>query len=85
MITQNGMNRIRATVAKELPAFQWKRFRKTYATILAEAGNDGIVVSRLLRHSLGGKAASIAQRHYVGQDLRRLREVVDGALEIPIA
>jgi hypothetical protein len=46
---------------KALPDFQRKRFRKTYATILAAAGNDIVVVSRLLRHSASGK--NMAIRH----------------------
>ena len=42
-------------LTQHLPSFQWKRFRKTYATILERAGNDVVVISRLLRQSAGGK------------------------------
>jgi hypothetical protein len=57
----------------------WKRFRKTYATIVAAAGNDIVMVSRLLRHSAGGKNVSIAQRHYLGRSDNLLRAAVDEA------
>ena len=55
----------------------WKRFRKSYATILGQAGNDVVVVSRLLRQSAGGKNVTVAQRHYIGKSQRYLRQVVD--------
>jgi hypothetical protein len=62
-----------------MPGFQWKRFRKSYATILTIAGNDDVSVSRLLRHSAGGKNVSIAAKHYIGRSDRFLRDVVDEA------
>jgi hypothetical protein len=62
-----------------VPNFTWKRFRKTFATILHDAGNEDIVVSRLLRHSAGGKNVSVAQRHYVGRSGALLRTAVDEA------
>ena len=37
------------------------------------------MVSRLLRHSAGGKNISIAQRHYVGSSDALLRDAVDEA------
>lgn len=70
----------RATVQEKLPKFQWKRFRKTYATILERAGNDVVTVSRLLRQSAGGKNVTMAQRHYIGKSQKILRQVVDDAL-----
>jgi integrase len=78
-ITDDALARMRRTVQAELPGFAWKRFRKSYATILSDAGNDVVAVSRLLRHSAGGKNVSIAQRHYVGRSGALLRDVVDEA------
>ena len=66
-------------LTQHLPSFQWKRFRKTYATILERAGNDVVVISRLLRQSAGGKNVTMAQRHYIGKSLMHLREIVDEA------
>lgn len=68
-----------------MPGFTWRPCRKAYATILGEAGNDVIIVSRLLRHALGGKNMSMAQRHYVGQDVKRLRGIVDAAFQGVVA
>ncbi len=78
-ITDDALARMRRTVQAALPGFAWKRFRKSYATILSDAGNDVVAVSRLLRHSAGGKNVSIAQRHYVGRSGALLRDVVDEA------
>ena len=73
------LQRALRALKKDIPGFQWKRFRKSYATILGEAGNDVLVVSRLLRHSAGGKNATIAQRHYIGRSQEHLRDLVDEA------
>ena len=51
---------------------EWKRFRKTFATILEQAGNDVVVVE-----SAGGKNVTMAQRHYIGKSQKYLRQVVD--------
>lgn len=43
-----------------------------------------MTISRLLRHSLGGKNVSIAARHYVSHEVKRLRGIVDLAFaEVP--
>jgi hypothetical protein len=63
---------------EHIPGFQWKRFRKTFATIMA-AGNDDMMVSRLLRHSAGGVSSSMASKHYVGRSHALLRTAVDEA------
>jgi integrase len=73
------LSRARESIQKHHPEFQWKRFRKTFATIIAQAGNDDMMVNRLMRHSAGGKTTSIAQRHYVGKSLVHLRTAVDEA------
>ena len=80
-ITPTSMDRARRSISRFVGGFTWKRFRKTYATTLAAAGHDGMTVSRLLRHSLGGKNVSTAQRHYVGQEIKRLRAIVDEAFD----
>lgn len=80
-ITEGALSRALRSIAKHVPGFTWKRWRKTFATTLAEAGHDGMTVSRLLRHSLGGRNVSVAQRHYVGQEIKRLRETVDAAFQ----
>jgi integrase len=72
------LHRARESLQKQIPGFRWKRFRKTFATIVA-AGNDDMMVSRLLRHSAGGKNISIAHKHYVGKSHALLRAVVDEA------
>jgi integrase len=79
--TVGVQQRWRQNLQEFLPWFQWKRFRKTYSTILHEHGVDDIIVSRLLRHSAGGKSISIAQRHYVGRNDLFLRTIVDEAFE----
>jgi len=79
--TMGAQSRARRTVQNRLPDFQWKRFRKSYATILQEHGNDDVIVSRLLRHSAGGKNISVAQRHYIGRNDRFLRSIVDEAFD----
>jgi hypothetical protein len=43
--------------------------------------NDDVTVSRLLRHSAGGKNMSIAAKHYLGRSDLYLRTVVDEAFE----
>lgn len=48
---------------------------------LAAARNDIVMISRLLRHSAGGKNVSIAQRHYLGRSDNLLRAAVDEAFE----
>jgi hypothetical protein len=62
----------------------WKRFRKTFATMLERAGNDVVVVSRLLRQSAGGKNVTMAQRHYIGKSQAYLRDVVDDGLRFDL-
>jgi integrase len=78
-LTPESLARMRRTLQRVLPEFTWKRFRKTYATIISAAGNDDMMVNRLLRHSAGGKNTSIAQRHYVGKIDNLLRAAVDEA------
>jgi integrase len=78
-ITKCSLARSRNTLRRAVPNFTWKRFRKTFATILHDAGNETIIVSRLLRHSAGGKNVSVAQRHYVGRSGALLRTAVDEA------
>jgi site-specific recombinase XerD len=80
-LTDKSLARMRRTLQRVLPEFTWKRFRKTYATILSAAGNDDMMVYRLLRHSAGGKNVSVAQRHYVGRIDNLLRAAVDEAFE----
>ena len=80
-VSDGILHRGRESLQKQFPGFQWKRFRKTFATILAEAGNDIVMISRLLRHSAGGKNISIAQRHYLGRSDNLLRAAVDEAFE----
>lgn len=76
------LDRARRTVQEAVgEAFQWKRFRKTFATVLERAGNDVVVVSRLLRQSAGGKNVTMAQRHYIGKSQAYLLRVVDDAVE----
>lgn len=77
--TPDSRARMRKTLQDAMPAFMWKRFRKSYATILEHGGNDVVTTSRLLRHSAGGKNTSIAQRHYIGKSHHFLREAVDDA------
>jgi integrase len=74
------LDRSRRTVQDVFPGFQWKRFRKTYATMLEQDGSDVVVVSRLLRQSAGGKNVTMAQRHYIGRSHAWLRQVVDEGL-----
>lgn len=79
--TRYALDRARRLDQKTVdPGFQWKRFRTTYATLLGLAGNDVVVISRLLRQSAGGKNVTIAQRHYIGRSQTYLRDVVDEAL-----
>ncbi len=78
-VTPNSLARMLRTIQKQMPGFTWKRWRKTYATILAEAGNDVSVISRLLRHSAGGRNMSVAERHYMGRSDALLRDIVDEA------
>jgi hypothetical protein len=70
---------MRRTVQAEIPGFAWKRFCKSYATILSDAGNDVVAVSPQRWHSAGGKNVSIAQPHSVGRSGALLRDVVDEA------
>lgn len=74
------LHRARESIQRQLPGFTWKRFRKTFATIVS-ARNDDMMVNRLLRHSAGGKNTSMAQRHYVGRSTELLRTAVDEAFE----
>ena len=83
-LTRDALASSRRALAKHMPEFRWRRFRKTFATILTESGTDSIVVSRLLRHSAGGRSGTMAGKHYVGQSLRFLRSVVDAAFA-PVA
>lgn len=78
-MTERSMDRARKSVAKQMDGFTWRRFRRTFASMLAESGNDLMIVSRLLRHSLGGKNISVAQKNYIGHEIKRLRDVVDAA------
>lgn len=78
-LSMTALSRGRKSLSNRLPGFTWKRFRKTYATILAESGVDSIVVSRLLRHSAGGRSGTMAGKHYVGQSILFLRSIVDSA------
>ena len=84
-LTRDALASARRALAKQVPEFRWRRFRKTYATILSESGADSIVVSRLLRHSAGGRSGTMAGKHCVGQSLRFLRTVVDAAFAPVVA
>ena len=77
--TKAAQSRARRSLQNQLPGFTWKRFRKTFATLLTENGNDVVIVSRLLRQSAGGKNVSVAQRHYIGKSDHYLRDTVDEA------
>jgi site-specific recombinase XerD len=78
-LTPDSLGTMRDTLSRAMDGFQWKRFRKSYATILTTSGVEGMTVSRLLRHSAGGKNTSIAAKHYIGRSDRYLRDVVDEA------
>lgn len=77
--TPGVQSKARTNLQKSMPSFQWKRFRKTFATMLEQEGNDVVLVSRLLRQSAGGKNVTVAQRHYIGKSHAYLRRVVDDA------
>jgi hypothetical protein len=79
-VTPTMLSRARESIQKQIPGFQWKRLRKTFATVVA-AGNDDMMVSRLLRHSAGGTNSSMASKHYVGKSHALLRAAVDEAFE----
>jgi hypothetical protein len=79
-----SLQRARTSLQKRLPGFMWKRFRKTFATMLERSGNDVVVVSRLLRQSAGGKNVTMAQRHYIGKSQAYLRDVVDDAFRLDL-
>jgi hypothetical protein len=79
-VTMTTLSRARESLQKRIPDFTWKRFRKTFATIVA-AGNDDMMVSRLLRHSAGGTSSAMASKHYVGKSHALLRAAVDEAFE----
>jgi hypothetical protein len=79
-VTDGVFSRARESIQKKIPDFTWKRFRKTFATIVA-AGNDDMVVDRLLRHAAGGTRSSMASKHYVGRNMALLRAAVDEAFE----
>jgi AAA domain/Domain of unknown function (DUF3854) len=55
-VTPTMLSRARESIQKKIQGFTWKRFRKTFATIVA-AGNDDMMVSRLLSHSPGERTA----------------------------
>ena len=84
-VTNCVLQRSRESFRKRMTGFQWKRFRKTYATALQRAGNDVVIVSRLLRQSAGGKNSTVAERHYIGKSEVHLRDIVDEAFDVALA
>ena len=76
-VTPNVLSRSRASLKKSMPEFTWKKFRKTFASMTADAGNDIGVIRSLLRHSSGGNAGTVAERNYIGRSREMLRNVVD--------
>ena len=80
-ISQNQMASLGKKIASQFSGFAWRRFRKTYSTLLQTAGVDSLIIDRLLGHSSRSSAIRVSARHYIGKEYGFYRSLVDKALE----
>jgi len=77
----NQMNSLAKRIANKFPGFIWARFRKTYSTLLQNAGVDSLIIDRLLGHSSRSSAIRVSAQFYIGREYEFYRSLVDEALE----
>ena len=78
---RHQMNSLSKRMAKKFLGFSWGRFRKTYSTLLQNAGVDSLIIDRLLGHSSRSSAIRVTARHYIGKEYEFYRSLVDKALK----